>query len=190
MNEKTYTTGQVLGITLLHRMSVYRYVKDFPTYFSPTAQQHKKGRRWNLNDLEILQAIKYLHHMNYSKQDIQEILSSGWRPPIKTIYDLERISIYFDEIFAFSEETKDDLKEIKRQLSIVNTNNRLASNLVDRIRYLGNRLYELNQELLRIKFYLRSPTKPQRRDFFSTWQEFREEVKKFWNDKDERPEEY
>ncbi len=185
MNEKTFTTGQVLGITLLHRMSVYRYVKDFQPFFSSSAQQHKKGRRWTLNDLETLQAIKYLHYVHNSKAEIQEILTAGWRPLIKPIYDLESIALYFDEIFAYSQEAKEVSKEIKNQLAIVKSNNRRAENLTDRVDYLGKRLYEINQEIMRIKYYLRSPTKPQRREFFRTWQQFKEELKKVWDDEAE-----
>lgn len=190
MNEKTFTTGQVLGITLLHRMSVYRYVKEFQTFFSPTAQQHTKGRRWTLNDLEVLQAIKYLRHMHSSKEDIQEILSSGWRPAIKTIYDLERIAIYFDELFAFSEETKEALKEIKKQLAIVQSNNRRSATLEVSVSHQAERLYVFHQELLQIKYYLRSPTKPQRREFFRTWEQFKEELRKFWKAEEENPKEF
>jgi len=181
MNEKTFTTGQVLGITLLHRMSVYRYVKDFQHFFSPGAQQHKKGRRWTLNDLETLQAIKYLHHVHNSKTEIQEILTAGWRPAIKPIYDLETIALYFDEIFAYSQEAKEVTKEIKEQLAIVQSNNRRASTLEQSVSNMSKRLWDINQELLRIKFYLRSPTKPQRREFFQTWQQFKEELKKVWD---------
>ena len=188
MNKQTFTTGQILGITLLNRMSIYRYVKDFPAFFSPTAQQHKKGRRWNLNDLEVLQAIKYLHHTHNSREEIQEILTAGWRPAIKTVYDLERIATYFDELFAVSMETKETQKEIKKQLAKVEMNNQLASTMEKSITHLSTRLSEMNEELLKIKYYLKSPTKPQRREFFRVWQQFKNDLQKAWYEEEKAKE--
>jgi hypothetical protein len=74
-----FTTGQISGMTLLGASSLYRYVRDFPEFFSPTAKQHIKSRRWTQKDLEMLHSIRCLYHERTGKEKIREMIAGGWR---------------------------------------------------------------------------------------------------------------
>lgn len=73
------TTGQASGVTRVSRTCLYRYVRDFSDFFSPGASQHKRGRRWTLNDIELILTIRFLKHEHRGNKLIGESLASGWR---------------------------------------------------------------------------------------------------------------
>lgn len=98
------TTGQVSGITWLAPTTMYRYVKDYPDYFSDPAKLHTKGRRWNDQDIETLNAIRTLHHSRLGKEKIKEALSNGWRPPIDSEPDREKFNRALESVFALRDE--------------------------------------------------------------------------------------
>lgn len=77
--KRTYTTGQMSGISGLHRQTLYRYVRDFGEYFTETARQHKQGRRWEFSDVEVARAIRGLYHEGASKEKIKGMLKGGYR---------------------------------------------------------------------------------------------------------------
>jgi hypothetical protein len=76
---RKFTTGQVSGFTMVGRQSLYRYVRDFPEFFTETAKQHKQGRRWELDDLVIVQSIRMLYHERMGKEKIRELIKGGWK---------------------------------------------------------------------------------------------------------------
>jgi hypothetical protein len=75
---ETYTTSQVEILTDLAPMSIYRYTRLFPEFFSPGARQHVHGRRWQDQDIIILNSIKALFGRRAGTEAIRETLRSGW----------------------------------------------------------------------------------------------------------------
>ena len=75
---ETYTTSQVEILTDLAPMSIYRYTRLFPEFFSPGARQHVHGRRWQDQDIIILDSIKALFGRRAGTEAIRETLRSGW----------------------------------------------------------------------------------------------------------------
>jgi hypothetical protein len=105
------TTGQISGITLLGSSSLYRYVRDFPEFFSPTAKQHIKGRRWTQEDLEKLQAIRCLYHERTGKEKIRELIVGGWRLQDNEAWTRELQSRLIESTLA----TYAEMEEISKQ---------------------------------------------------------------------------
>jgi len=114
--QTTFTTGQISGITWLTRTSLYRISRDFPEFLSDTAKKHTRGRRWTVNDLEILQAIRTLHRMRAGKEAIKEALKAGWKPFISSADNIESFAQVYQEIIAISEDAGDALDDVKKML--------------------------------------------------------------------------
>ncbi len=156
MDEIKFTTGQILGITLINRMTLFRYVKDFHEFFSETAKQHKKGRRWTVNDLEVVQAIRYLHHEHKGNVYIRQLLSKGWRSSISRPYDIESISRLLNRSFTNAEEARQLLADATKQLQYAKFATQRAKSTWDNTQYLMKRLGQLDEEITRIKYFLKA----------------------------------
>ena len=74
-----FTTGEVRGITMLSSMSVYRFTRDFPEFFTEAARQHQRGRRFTGDDVVMLLSIESLYHKREGKEKIRAELAGGWR---------------------------------------------------------------------------------------------------------------
>jgi hypothetical protein len=60
-------------------MAIHRYVKLYSKFFSPDASKPVRGRRWSLDDIELLLSIKALYHDRTGEAGITELLAGGWR---------------------------------------------------------------------------------------------------------------
>lgn len=135
--KREFTTGQVSGITWTSPPTLYRYVRDFPQFFSPSARKHTKGRRWTLDDLDTIQAIRTLHHSRTGHDKTIEILTSGWRPAINSEAEREQYSRVAEELFKIAEQTKEKL-----------TNHQVSHDFIsDRITHEIKSIYEMIAEL-------------------------------------------
>lgn len=130
------TTSQVSGLTLVGASSLYRYTRDFSNFFSPGAKQHKKGRRWTLDDLELIQAILTLHHQRVGTARISELLAEGWRVEFNPYYTRELIARLVEVTLSAYEETKEvtaramaAIEESRRQSKAAEYNDRLFREL-------------------------------------------------------------
>ena len=119
MNEIKLTTGQISGITMVGFMSLYRYVRDFPEFFNPSARQHKRGRRWTVADLEMVQGIRYLYHERKGKDKIRQMLKDGWRPAANSAYTLETLARLIEATLAVSEDAKRIVKDAQKAIDDV-----------------------------------------------------------------------
>jgi DNA-binding transcriptional MerR regulator len=77
--KRELTTGQASGLTRIGRKTLYNYVRTYPEFFSSTVRQHSPGRRWTQEDLEMVQAIRCLHHERAGTEKIRELIAGGWR---------------------------------------------------------------------------------------------------------------
>ena len=111
------TTSQILGFTLVGSSSLYRYVRDFADFFSPTARQHKKGRRWTIEDLEVVQAIRCLYHERTGSDRIREMLSGGWRVEFNPMYTKELISRLVEVVLAAYEDSREISKKAEEAIN-------------------------------------------------------------------------
>jgi hypothetical protein len=109
--KRKFTTGEIRGITLVGASSLYRYVRDFPKFFSFTAKQHIKGRRWNQEDLEMIHAIRSLYHDRTGKEKIREMIKGGWRLQDNEAWTRELQSRLIEMTYA----AYADAKEISKQ---------------------------------------------------------------------------
>jgi DNA-binding transcriptional MerR regulator len=104
---RTFTTGQMSGLTGIGRQSLYRYVKIYGEFFSETARQHKQGRRWTHDDILVASAIRALHHEKLGEKNIREKLKSGWKLSDNEAWSKELQSRLIDtvlEAYAHAEE--------------------------------------------------------------------------------------
>ena len=127
------STGQISGLTQIGYMTLYRYVKDFYKFFSPSVKRHKRGRRWTLDDLEKVQAIRYLHHERTSKKEIEKKLSSGWKPEINPIYSRETLSRIIEQNLLQSKESRQMVKDVQKSLNDIKDYKKHLENLAEEI---------------------------------------------------------
>lgn len=112
----TFKTGQLSGITRIGYASLYRYVRDYREFFSPTARKNTRGRRWTHNDLDIVQAIRYLSHERTGKEKIKEMLKSGWRPVANAAYDRETVARLIEAVLASNEQANKLVKSLQKEV--------------------------------------------------------------------------
>jgi hypothetical protein len=186
MNEIYLTTGQISGLTQIGYMSLYRYVKDFPEYFSETARQHKRGRRWINADLELVQSIRFLYHQHSKKESINQILASGWRQKINPAYNAETLTRMIEDVLGISDEAKTVIKEAQKAFEDYKAYQTIFRHYQDLVISLRDRIVRDEQEIARIKLYLRKPqnTPSGRGEMFSVWKRFKKDLIEYWNDED------
>jgi DNA-binding transcriptional MerR regulator len=117
--ERTFTTGQVSGITWLTQQALYKYTQEFPHYFSETATQHKKGRRWTSSDLKTIQAIRTLKHSRLGHVKIAGALAAGYRDELRPNSDREEFSRLAATLFERMDQDKELLEKAIRELEVV-----------------------------------------------------------------------
>ena len=109
--QQVYSTGQVSGITSTSFMSLYRYVKMFPEFFTPEVTKHTRGRRWSEQDLIVLLSIKSLFDRRFGEKIIREKLQGGWRidqNPATNQEVLESFELIFETCLRYQDEAKRD----------------------------------------------------------------------------------
>ena len=74
-----YSSGAVSGMTGVSAQSLYRYVREFPEFFTERVRSHKRGRRWEDDDVLVVLSLQNLFTKRLGKQAILEELRSGWR---------------------------------------------------------------------------------------------------------------
>jgi len=108
------TTGQISGLTLLSLASLHRYVKEFPEFFSSTAKQHKRGRRWTQSDLEMVVAIRNLYHEHAGSEKIRAKLAGGWRAQDDLAYKRELLSRLVEAAMTSAADSKKIVAEAQK----------------------------------------------------------------------------
>jgi hypothetical protein len=145
MKELELTTGQLSGVTLLSYGSIYRYVKDFPDFFSDRARQHTRGRRWTIKDLEAVQAIRYLYHDNTPREQIYQMLSEGWRPLMADT--TETITKLVEATLTEAAEARKFIKSEQKALEDFRLYNRTLWETSEEVRRLKERVTKLEEDL-------------------------------------------
>ena len=105
-------TGQMSAIVRVSFQSLYVYVRTFPEFFSESARQHTQGRRWTIEDLEMVQSIRCLYHERAGTEKIRELLASGWRLQNVQIWTRELITLLLDQTLKAQEEAKNSAKDL------------------------------------------------------------------------------
>jgi hypothetical protein len=85
--------------------------REFPQYFSPEALKHGRGRRWSKNDLDVINAIRMLHHSRQGKAAIEEQLAIGWRPASGSASDRADLSRMIMELGNLAEDVRTEQKD-------------------------------------------------------------------------------
>ena len=86
---ETYTSGIVVGMTNIPACTIQRYIRDFGSYFSDTARQKHRGRRYLPSDVRTLLMIRHLYNERTPKKEIVAALSGKWTPPALPRYDID-----------------------------------------------------------------------------------------------------
>lgn len=111
--DKTITTGNLCGFLSISPSSVYQYVYNFPQFFSDGAKQHKRGRRWSLSDIEIIQSIRHLRMERAGTKRITEVLASGWRSESKPAVERELVGHLIEVTEILLDQVTEDRKALK-----------------------------------------------------------------------------
>ena len=109
-NDFVLSTGELSGATWLHSSTIYRYVDEFPQFFSPGARKHGRGRRWTKDDLDNILAIRTLHHSHVGHEAIADALESNWRPPSGSADDRADLARTIITLTQLSDQLQADLK--------------------------------------------------------------------------------
>lgn len=98
--DKTYTSGQVSGMTDIPIRTIQDYVSAFRDCFSELARQPSKSRRFNDQDIKNLFTIKRARSQRYSDDEIRQIFSGEIILPLASEYnenDIKQMSINANE---------------------------------------------------------------------------------------------
>lgn len=87
MDNKTYPTREVKGMTGIPLRTIQSYVKDFRECFSELARQRAKGRRFTDQDVQHLLTIKRARNQRMTDEEIKEILSGKKHMPMASQYN-------------------------------------------------------------------------------------------------------
>lgn len=111
MDENTlYKTAVVVAITEIPPMSIYHYTKTFGEFFSATAAQHKRGRRWAQADVNLLLSIQCLFHKREGREKIRQELASGWRIGNQPI-DSQEAAEVIDKLIRVANQLQEQARE-------------------------------------------------------------------------------
>lgn len=87
MDNKTYNTSQVSGMTGIPIRTIQAYVKDFRECFSELARQRAKGRRFTDQDVQNLFTIKRARNQRMADEEIKDMLSGKKSMPLASKYN-------------------------------------------------------------------------------------------------------
>jgi AcrR family transcriptional regulator len=136
----TYSTGMVEGMTGISGPSLYRYVRSFAEFFSPTAAQHVHGRRWTDADVVTAQSIQALFDRRAGADGIRQALRDGYRldnSPEHNPLVLEAFSQVYEACQLYRDEAKKDRED--------------ASNLTHKMAQLVKHTQDDHQLLLNLQ---------------------------------------
>ena len=105
------TTNQVANFTRVSCHTLYVYVRTFPEFFSPSARKPTSGRRWTLEDLEMIQAIRSLYQERAGSEKIRELLAGGWKLQNVQIWTKQFMALMMEQNLITQEELKEATKE-------------------------------------------------------------------------------
>ena len=86
------TTAQVSSFLRVGTDSLYKYVRNFPEFFSPGARKHTAGRKWTPEDLEMCWTIRTLYAQRTGTPEIRRLLEGGWK--------LQNVQIWTKQLMA------------------------------------------------------------------------------------------
>ena len=70
---ETYSSDNVVGMTGIPACTIRRYIRDFRSFFSESAQQPNRGRRYTSDDMRKIQSIRHLYSERQSNEKIRAI---------------------------------------------------------------------------------------------------------------------
>lgn len=166
---RTFTTGQVSGITQVGRQSLYRYVKEFGEFFSKTATQHKQGRRWTQMDIETIHAIRCLYHDHTGTEAIREMIKGGWKLTDNEAWSRELQSRLIEMVIEantnaeiISRQAINAINDLQSKTDVVEANQKVFADLWLQVQDLKAEWEALEGELL-IKGRMSKKYKPRYR---------------------------
>jgi len=142
-SERSFTTGQVSGITWLTQPTLYKYTQEFPDLFSNTARQNKKGKRWSSADLEVIQAIRTLKHSRLGHDKTAAALASGYHDVLSPAADRQEFSRLAHEMFELLDQAKKTLESTNLQLASIHLS-------ADRLDHLEAHLDALTEHVVKL----------------------------------------
>lgn len=174
---QTYSTGQVSGLLGIPPVTLQRYIREFKEYFSETARQPDRGRRYTSADLNHLVRIRQMHTKHSGHDQIAQALADNQIAP-------EDLTV--DNIFTVLEIANTALASTDKNAAKVEALTRQAAwkgpeyiNLLAEMRKAIRELrYEqeiLRFEMVRLKYLFCHPkTLPKKQPFAlrSVWQKF------------------
>ena len=113
MDNKTYNTSQVSGMTGIPIRTIQAYVKDFRECFSELARQRAKGRRFTDQDVQNLFTIKRARTHRMDDEEIKDILSGKKSMPLASKYNDQEIK----DMAVNAAESLDRALAIQRRLT-------------------------------------------------------------------------
>jgi DNA-binding transcriptional MerR regulator len=102
MTDKTYSTGQVSGMTEIPIRTMQDYVKSFREFFSEAARKTAKGRHFTELDIKRLLIIKRARSQRIQDEEIKKIFTGESYWPLATEYqqdDVKRMAVNAYESF-------------------------------------------------------------------------------------------
>jgi len=144
----SYTSGIVVGMTNIPACTIQRYIRDFGSFFSETARQQHRGRRYLSSDVRTLLMIRHLYNERTPKQKIIAALSGEWSPPAMPRYDIDDAT----KIIAGAKEILRETKKYSQRADVQVSRATIAtSHLYTVLERFEKRIAKLEDDIKHIK---------------------------------------
>jgi DNA-binding transcriptional MerR regulator len=136
-----HTSGEVTGLTKVPAVTVQRYVKTFPEFFSDRAKIHTKGRRYTTKDVELILVIRAFADRGISFKGIKKLIDEGKFDPsaiskqeqvdairinARSRDDLDRMELLMVSIGGDIEDCKYQVREAAKLTDEIDKRNKIA----------------------------------------------------------------
>jgi DNA-binding transcriptional MerR regulator len=155
MNTASFSSGVVVGMTHIPADTIRRYVRDFRPYFSESARQPNRGRRYTSQDVQSLLTIRHLYHERKPKPQIEAALTGNWTPPALPRYDIEDATAIVAQAREHMEETTKQARKVER----------MTQSIVSDRSYLFKQIRQLQDEIKRLQEEIKTCKQPEK----SSW---------------------
>ncbi len=109
-----YQTRTVEGMTRIPIRTIQDYVREFRDYFSETARQPSKGRRFTDGDIDKLQTIQRLRADRVRDEEIRKVLSGEVTLKLAHQFNENEVKDFAARALEYFENANDTLRRAKQ----------------------------------------------------------------------------
>jgi DNA-binding transcriptional MerR regulator len=170
------STSQIAGLLGIPNITLQKYIREFGDYFSETARQHNRGRRYNAGDINNLLLIRQMKTTHAGHEAITRALATNTTPeglPVPDIFSVLAVASHAESVTDYN------VKKVERLVERAEWKGKqyieFYGEMRAAIRELRYEQQQLKFEMLRLKFIFQHPKSLPTKPFSlrSFWEKFR-----------------